>query len=138
MSLKVNIKWGKEKLQADLNTADSVETFRAQLYALTGVPVERQKLMCKKHWKGTLKDDADLSSLGVKEGAQLVLMGSSTGIPEAPKGSEVVFVEDLAKGEDASLAMLPPGLQNLGNTCYMNSTLQCLRLVPELNTALNR
>uniref|UniRef100_A0A8C9IMQ3 Ubiquitin carboxyl-terminal hydrolase 14 n=1 Tax=Piliocolobus tephrosceles TaxID=591936 RepID=A0A8C9IMQ3_9PRIM len=33
---------------------------------------------------------------------------------------------------------LPCGLTNLGNTCYMNATVQCIRSVPELKDALKR
>ncbi|KAG8133510.1 hypothetical protein E2320_011322 [Naja naja] len=95
----VNVKWGKEKFDGvELNTDEPPMVFKAQLFALTGVQPDRQKVMVK---GGTLKDD-DWGNIKIKS------------------------------------MELPCGLTNLGNTCYMNATVQCIRSVPELKEALKR
>lgn len=44
----VSIKWGKEKFEnVELNTDDPPDVFKAQLFALSGVAPERQKVMLK-------------------------------------------------------------------------------------------
>jgi hypothetical protein len=49
---------------------------------------------------GMLKDDADWSTLGIKEGHTFMMMGSADEIPKGPV-ERPVFVEDLAPNEAA-------------------------------------
>uniref|UniRef100_A0A8C8HGY2 Ubiquitin carboxyl-terminal hydrolase n=1 Tax=Oncorhynchus tshawytscha TaxID=74940 RepID=A0A8C8HGY2_ONCTS len=122
-STPLNVKWGKEKFDAiELNTEEPPMVFKAQLFALTGVQPERQKVMVK---GGTLK------------GMTLLMMGSAEALPEEP-AVRPMFVEDMTEDQLASAMEMPCGLTNLGNTCYMNATVQCLRSVPELKGALRR
>ncbi|XP_069813819.1 ubiquitin carboxyl-terminal hydrolase 14 [Dendropsophus ebraccatus] len=130
----VNVKWGKEKFDnVELNTDEPPMVFKAQLFALTGVQPDRQKVMVK---GGTLKDD-DWGNLKIKNGMSLLMMGSAEALPEEP-AVRPIFVEDMTEEQLASAMELPCGLTNLGNTCYMNATVQCIRSVPELKEALKR
>ena len=92
---------------------------------------------------GQLKDDTDLSTLGAKPGQTFMMMGTPSGgdgvgVFERPR-EKMRFVEDMTEAEAAKAeGATPAGLVNLGNTCYMNSTLQTLRAVPELQEELLR
>eukprot|EP01018_Ginkgo_biloba_P002950 Gb_29171 [translate_table: standard] len=131
----VSVKWQKEVFPAvEIDTSQPPLVFKCQLYALTGVPPERQKIMVK---GGLLKDDADWSTLGLKEGQRLMMMGTADEIVKAPENGPV-FVEDLPEEEQVASVGHTAGLFNLGNTCYMNSTVQCLHSVPELKSALQK
>lgn len=134
---KVKVKWsnGKTTLEGvELNKDEVPAVFKAQLMTLTGVPVERQKLM----FRGTVvKDDAWPDNFEISEGTMLMLMGSSEKLPEAPV-EKPKFVEDMNETELAAALDIPTGLTNLGNTCYMSATVQCLRTVPELREALKK
>ncbi|KAI4117140.1 MAG: hypothetical protein LQ345_002567 [Seirophora villosa] len=136
--VQVFVKHQGKRHEVELDPSSTGETFKFQLYSLTGVEPDRQKILVK---GGQLKDDTDLSTLGVKPGQTFMMMGTSSGASanlERPK-EQLKFVEDMTEAEAAKAeGATPAGLQNLGNTCYLNSTLQTLRCVPELQDELQR
>ncbi|KAG1692020.1 Ubiquitin carboxyl-terminal hydrolase 14 [Nymphon striatum] len=131
---KVKVKWGKELFKdVDVNTDEPPLVFKAQLFALSGVQPDRQKVMVK----GTSLKDDDWDNFKLKSGAMVLMMGTSEELPKEP-AEKPVFVEDMSENELASAFELPAGLSNLGNTCYLNATVQCLRTVPEIKRSLQR
>ena len=132
--ISVNVKWGKEVVVADVAPGDSPAKFMEQLEAKTGVPVARMKLMARGAWRGVLK--ADMSLAALKAGQNVTLMGTAETLVAPAVATK--FLEDMGEAEAAATGLvLPAGFANLGNTCYMNSTLQCLRAVPELRRGLD-
>nr|XP_022315941.1 ubiquitin carboxyl-terminal hydrolase 14-like [Crassostrea virginica] len=131
---KVNVKWGKEKFSdVECNTDEPPMVFKAQMFALSGVQPDRQKIMVK----GAVVKDDDWGNIKLKDGAMFMMMGSADALPQAPV-EKTMFVEDMTDQQLAKALEMPPGLMNLGNTCYMNATVQCLRAIPELREALRK
>ncbi|APA11703.1 hypothetical protein SS1G_05177 [Sclerotinia sclerotiorum 1980 UF-70] len=136
-TIPVIIKHQGKKYDVELDPTSNGETLKYQLYSLTGVEPERQKILVK---GGQLKDDTDLSKIGAKPGQTFMMMGTPAegGTFSRPKEA-IKFVEDMTEAEAAQqVGATPAGLQNLGNTCYLNSSLQTLRVIPELQDSLQK
>lgn len=143
-TVALKVKWGKETIEvSNFVVAGGVKGLKSELEEKTRVPADRMKLMAKSKglWKGVLKDDFDFGSIDfaaalskAKGGPlNLLLMGSAAELT-GPK-TKTVFLEDLPP-EEVAKVQEPSGLENLGNTCYLNSVTQCLRSVPQLRLGL--
>lgn len=89
--MKINVKWQKETFKdVDVDTNESPYVLKTQLYSLTGVPPDRQKVMCK----GGMLGDEEWGKVVLKDKQTVMMMGTADKLPEASK--EVAqFLEDL-------------------------------------------
>lgn len=132
----ITLKWNKAVFdKVELDTNSNVGNFKEIIRELTQVPLDRQKLMAKGCWTGFLKDDADFAKMNIKDNQVITLMGTADVL--AVPTEKTQFVEDMSEAQKAVAGVnYPAGLINLGNTCYLNSTLQCIRYFPEFRKNL--
>ena len=131
----LKVKWNKSVFEIDASSMKTIGELKIAVSKQSNVLPGEQKLIYKSK---VLKDDNDLSKIPSK--ATISMLGAASTTSLAPKRN-VTFIEDLTpeqklqilreKGEEVVF-----GLVNLGNTCYLNSTVQCLGRVPELRKAL--
>ncbi|RMZ85947.1 hypothetical protein DV737_g130, partial [Chaetothyriales sp. CBS 132003] len=135
-TIPIIIKHAGKKHNVDLDPTARGEELKVQMFSLTGVEPDRQTILIK---GGKLKDDTELSKLNAKANQIFTMIGtaSSGGSSLAAPTEKLKFVEDMTEAEAAQMeGATPAGLHNLGNTCYLNSTLQVLKSMPELQEDL--
>ena len=84
---------------------------KAQLFSLSNVPSERQKIMVK----GQNIGDDSWGKVTLTNGLTLLMLGSADPVPELPT-EKVKFLEDMTESQLARHLQYPGGLKNLGQS----------------------
>lgn len=125
--MSVTVRWGKESFHLDVDPSESLESLQRKIETQTNIPPEAQKILGLKVGAAS----ASLASMGFKAGKPLMLVGT-------PKGTVLPAVEATKQEVKPGETLLMNGITNLGNTCYLNSSLQLIRSIPEVKDILQK
>ena len=132
----IKVRWNKNYFSIDKTPLKSILDLKNEIQKHSQVQSDEQLMILK----GKVLHDEDNITI-VPPNSLITMLGAPPKGLEKQIKPEITFEEDLTpeqrmqllreKGEEIVF-----GLNNLGNTCYLNSTIQCLGRIPELRTAL--
>ena len=99
-AIRIKLKWNKQTFEnLNIEIGEKASDFKERVQALTGVPIERQKLLAgsKKGWKGSLSSDIILELSLFKDPSSVLnvtLIGSAEVL--APTTQTTKFIEDMS------------------------------------------
>ena len=132
---KIKVRWNKNYFSLDRNNLRTVLDLKNEIQKRSLVDTDEQKMI----FKGKVLKDEELLEI-FPDNACITMLGATSKEARAVK-PDVTFVEDLTQEQKMQLLRekgeeIVFGLNNLGTTCYLNASIQCLGRVKELRDAL--
>lgn len=131
MSYKISIKNAGKVHTIEVDDSTTGLVFKQKIQDATQIPVARQKILVK---GGKLSDDTKISSLQINLKTPIMVLGTPDKDLPTSNPSKQVFLEDLNENQLVKVSHDPSGLVNLGNTCYLNSSLQAIYALKDISS----